>query len=406
MITYDDALKEILKRGAAQRRATEVVSLRDVAGRVSATDITAPCAIQPFDNSAMDGYAVIAADIASATPDNPVVLENAGHLAAGGIVTERAMSHGNCWEIMTGAVIPPGCDAVVPVELTQKDSQGRVLFHAAPGIGDHIRRAGIDFAEGAPVLQAGTVIRQEHLLALATLGIPRVEVLARMRVGLISTGLEVVDDMSAPLRSGQIYNATNSYLQAALHTLGAETRTLGTVADEPFVFRERIEEALDMGCNLLISTGAVSAGVHDFVPGVLKDMGVETVFHKVAIRPGKPIFFAALPNGALFLGLPGNPASTAAGFRFFAQPLLRAMHGLRQEEPRFCILSESYKKKQGLHFFLRAVLRYNKEGGVCASILPLQQSFMVSPFLKSDAWVALPEEAIELPAGSIVRFFR
>lgn len=405
MIPYSGALAEILKRGSECRLAAETAALQDLPGRICAADIAAPCAIQPFDNSAMDGYAVIAADLETASAEKPVALENAGHLAAGGAQAERPLTRGACCEIMTGAAVPPGCDAVVPVEMTGKDAQGRVVFRAPAGAGDHIRRAGMDFAPGDAVLKRGGIIRPEGLLALATLGISRISVLARPRVGLVSTGLEVVDDMDAPLHPGQIYNATGPYLRAALGAQGTETLALGTVADAPAVFREKIEKALAAGCNLVISTGAVSAGAHDFVPAALKDMGAEVFFHKVAMRPGKPVFFAGLPNGALFLGLPGNPASTAVGFRFFARPLLRAMQGLPPEEPRFAVLSESYKKKQGLRFFLRAVLAYDEKGRTLARILSRQQSFMVSPFLASDAWAALPEEEAELQAGTAVMIY-
>ncbi|TAL29729.1 MAG: molybdopterin molybdenumtransferase MoeA [Alphaproteobacteria bacterium] len=408
MISYVEALSMIRAQGGKSRLDTETVPVEEISGRICAAEVRAPMANQPFDNSAMDGFALRAEDVMAAVNDNPVVLEMIGHIAAGGEMASRTPAKGQCYEIMTGAPVPPGCDTVVPVEKTEKDKTGRIIIRSPAAKGDNIRLAGHDFAVGDRVLEPGMTLQPGHVLALATLGIPAVEVLRRPRAALISTGLEVVDDLSAGLGAGQIYNSTGPYLRAVLPQMGMKLEFLGTVADDAPLYRSKLLKAAGDGCDIIVSTGAVSAGVHDFVPSVLREIGAEIFFHKVAIRPGKPVLFAKLPNGGPFLfGLPGNPVSTAVGLRFFVYPLLRALQGLEPEVPGYARLSEDYKKKKAdLRFFLRAQLGNSKDGANEVKILRDQQSFMVSPFLKSDVWAVLPEDDSLNAAGDVIEIYR
>lgn len=408
MISYEEALSMIRSQGAKVRLDTETVPVEQISGRICAAQVRAPMANQPFDNSAMDGFALRADDVVAAVNDNPVALEMIGHIAAGGEVASRAPARGQCYEIMTGAPVPPGCDTVVPVEKTEKDKTGRIIIRSPAAKGDNIRLAGHDFEVGDSVLEPGMALQAGHILALATLGISSVQALRKPKVALISTGLEVVDDLSAKLGPGQIYNSTGPYLRASLPQMGADLQALGTVADDAPLYRAKLLKAAGDGCDIILSTGAVSAGVHDFVPSVLKEIGAEIFFHKVAIRPGKPVLFARLPKGGPFLfGLPGNPVSTAVGLRFFVYPLLRAMQGLAPETPVYARLSENFKKKKAdLRFFLRAQLGNGKDGMNEARILNDQQSFMVSPFLKSDVWAVFPEDASLKVAGDLVEIYR
>jgi molybdopterin molybdotransferase len=402
MISYMEALAII--RANETLLGTEVAPLAEIVGRICAEKITAPIANQLFDNSAMDGFALKTEDIAAAANDTPTVLEMVGHIAAGGTPATCAPARGQCYEIMTGAPLPPGCDTIVPVEKTEKDNNGRILFRSAAQKGDNIRRAGADFAVGDGVLEPGAVLHSGHVLALATLGISAVKVVRRPKVALVSTGLEVVDDLGAALEGGQIYNSTGPYLRSILPQMGMEPLPLGTVADDAALYKKKLLAAAGDGCGIILSTGAVSAGVHDFVPAVLKNIGAEILFHKVAIRPGKPVLFAKFPHdGPFFFGLPGNPVSTAAGLRFFVCPLLRSMQNLPPEPPLYGVLAEDYSKKAaGLRFFLRAKLNNNGRGENVVEIIPDQQSFKVSPFVRSDAWAVIPEHVSQLKAGDIV----
>lgn len=405
MISYEEALDIIHQAGGQRRLSDELISVVDVAGRICADEIVAPVANQPFDNSAMDGFAMKAEDLARAANDNPVALEMIGHIAAGDPGRFKAPAHGQCYEIMTGAPLPPGCDTVVPVEQTEKGPGKKILFQISPDRGDNVRRAGEDFTAGDIVVGRGHVLATGHVLTLATLGIGKVRVFKKPRVALISTGPEVVDELGEKLESGQIYNSTRPYLTAAL-AQDAEVKCCGTVPDDPGIFRNKLSCMIGNGVNIGISTGAVSAGVHDFIPSVLKDMGAEILFHKVAIRPGKPILFARFPeNGLLFVGLPGNPVSSAAGLRFFVEPLIRAMQGLPPEKPQYALVKNAFGKKQGLRFFVRGKLAHTDKTTHEVEIPGKQQSFRVRPFIDTNVWVSIPEEIESLKPGDLVEIY-
>ncbi|MBI2234125.1 MAG: molybdopterin molybdotransferase MoeA [Micavibrio aeruginosavorus] len=404
MISYDEALNILCKEGAKKLLPGESVDVMDIPGRICAATIRAAIANQPFDNSAMDGFALRTEELQNAANDNPVALTVSGHIAAGELRRFSAPGKGQCYEIMTGAPLPPGCDAVVPVEKIEKGADGKILFRAGARAGENIRRAGEDFKTGDSVTEKGTVLAAGHVLALATLGVGRVEVVRPVKVALVSTGQEVIDSFDMPLEYGQIYNSTRPYLMAAMSQPGIEAVSAGTVRDEPQEFRARMEGLIAQGVDLCLSTGAVSAGVHDFVPSVLREMGAEIFFHKVAIRPGKPLLFAKFPDGGPFyVGLPGNPASTAAGFRFFVQPLLRAMQGLPPETPEYAVLKNDYVKGDApLRFFMRAMRGQDSNGGCTVEIPQKQQSFMVGPFAAMNAWAVIPESVTRLKAGDLV----
>jgi len=406
MISYDDAISIIRRCGKNRQLETEAVALEDIDGRICAEELRAPMANQPFDNSAMDGFALDSRQLLNASNEQPVKLKIAGRIVAGEAAPTQAPAPGKCYEIMTGAPMPPGCDTVVAVENTEKQAQG-VVFWVSSEKGNNIRLAGADFAEQEVVVEVGARLDLRQILPLATLGLGRVNVLCKPKVSVLSTGLEVIDDLDQPLESGQIYNATAPYLRQMLPALGADTRFCGTVADDPQEFRQKLQEMIACGSDIIVTTGAVSAGVCDFVRSELEAMGAEIMFHKVRMRPGKPILFAKLPDGGpLFVGLPGNPVATAAGLRFFVYPLMRAMQGLPPEQPKRGVLkSGSTNKKADFRFFLRAVSRHTNHITREIEILPKQQSFMVSAFVDANAWALAPEGVAEINEGDLVDFY-
>ncbi|HRC27697.1 MAG TPA: molybdopterin molybdotransferase MoeA, partial [Alphaproteobacteria bacterium] len=253
MISYEEALGLVRAAGAARPLGVETLGLADILGRVCAEDIAAPRLNQPFDNAAMDGFALRAVDLAGAAEDAPVALSMVGHVAAGDPTVFAPPLAGQCYEIMTGAVMPSGCDAVVPVEKTARDGTGRVVFRAPAGLGDNLRRAGEDFALGDPVVGRGTIFNPGHVLALATLGIGTARGLKAPRVAVISTGREVVDRPGEALAPGQIYNSTGPYLQAALGALGAGVTTGPVVPDDSRLFARTLSEAVESGADIVVS---------------------------------------------------------------------------------------------------------------------------------------------------------
>lgn len=401
MISYDDALARI----RAHAGASETVQrpLIQATGRVCAAPVYAGLANQPFDNSAMDGYGVRAADLSAAADSSPVTLENAGEIAAGQSADNITLEPGQCCSIMTGAPVPEGCDAVVPVENVEGVHNG-VQFFAPIDQGANIRRAGEDIAVGDELISPGTRLHAGHILPLATIGIDTVAVYQPPRVGIISTGAELIDDFSAELEAGQIYNSNAPYLERAVAALGGEPVRLGSVGDDGAAFQACLDSARDQALDVVISSGAVSAGEYDFVPARLRDAGAELAYHKLAIRPGKPNVFAHF-NGVdpVVFGLPGNPVSVAAGMRFLVTPYLRKLEGLPDETPIPARITHDFtKRKRDMTFFLKAYSYVDEAGTYQVEILPGQESFKVSPFTQMNCWVFAGEGVEGFSSGEIV----
>jgi molybdopterin molybdotransferase len=387
---YGEALTKI--RAAAKARGLlpeETVPLSAAVGRVTSRALVSVDPVPPFDNSSMDGFALAAAKAAKV----PARLTVLGTILAGD-KPRCAVETGGAWRIMTGAPMPAGCDAVVPVEKTREQG-GQVEVLEAAESGDFVRGAGRDFPAGGEVCPAGTRLGARHLLALAAVGLSEIPVRRKPRVALISTGRELVAPGNA-LKAGQIRDASSTYLSAAIPALGCEYSFAGIVADDPADFRKRLKRVMMDGVDVVLTTGAVSMGISDFIPSALKELGAEPVLHKVMIRPGKPVFVANLPKGPLFVGLPGNPVSTVVGLRFFVEPLLRELTG-RPAEPRLrSALKSPVDKPEGLRCFFKA--KRHDDGFV--EILPGQASFQIHSLLSADCWAVLPEDGEHLPAGT------
>ncbi|MBI3554823.1 MAG: molybdopterin molybdotransferase MoeA [Deltaproteobacteria bacterium] len=415
MITHAQAL-ETLKTAATQRRpgfarGPETVAIENCVGRVLFSDIVSPEAIPPFDNSSMDGFAVLASLTTKATLREPLHLEVSGSIAAGDApITQSAPAiAADAWEIMTGAPIPTGYDAVVKVEDVEvkRDKQGapQEIWISKPLTArENFRGRGEDFALGQSVARAGTRLMPEHVMALASLGLHQVAVRRKPRVALVSTGSELVAHTQKQLAPGMIRNSTAPHLIAALPSYGVECRFYGTVSDEPRVFDRLLAEILADKPDVILTTGAVSAGKYDFIPDSLKKAGATTRFHQVAIRPGKPGLFCEFENGPVVFGIPGNPVSTAVALRFFVSPYLEALTGSAVEVPLKAQLVKSAPKPEKLRCFFKAQFRAGPQG---AEVLCLggQPSFMVSPLLESNAWVVFPEGGTRVEQGTWVDVF-
>lgn len=390
-----DALAIILEHSVAT--PSERCRSGDAMGRVLREAVISASDLPPFDNSAMDGFALAGgtAPLHSGT-EWPIEGEQAAGDAATGMV------HG-AWEIMTGARLPQGLDRVVPVEQTERlHAPPRVRLLADVAAGQNVRPAGSDVSSGTAVLSGGTVIAPQHLMLLAALGIPSLKVAVRPRVAVLCTGRELVDDPAVSLASGQIRNSNGPFLATRVPLAGAELAHQETVGDDVDAFLAAIERARSRGAHVVVSTGAVSMGRYDFVPQALERLGAQVLFHKVAIRPGKPLLCARLPGGELFFGLPGNPIAVAVGMRFFVEPALRAMLGLARERPWRVPLATPYAKKPRLHMYLKAQLTLDEQGRLAAQVLAGQESYRIRPLADANAWIRIPLDATELPAGALV----
>lgn len=404
MISFETAQRIIRERASTYRLDTVVIAPHEAMGRVCAGEVLAPLTIQPFDNSAMDGFAVRMCDLEGASEGTPIILEKSGVIAAGDPVPEEALMAGKCIHIMTGAPVPKGADAVVPIEnVDVQDS--KITFNSVPKPMANIRKAGEDFQKGDEILKTGDTLGVTHILPLATLGISRIRVFKKPKVAFMATGREIVDDLSAPLESGQIYNSNRPYALAMLEALGCDVLPCETVRDDLGVFCKELKNLMREKCDIIISSGAVSAGEFDFVKEGLEKIGADIIFHKVKLKPGKPNLFAILPNGAFYFGLPGNPVASAVGLRFFVVSALRAMMEQEPEKPLHARAMTKFVKKSGLHMILKGKSESWEDGTRSVDILDGQASFMVNPFLNMNSWLHVPEALEIIKPGEVVEFY-
>lgn len=407
MIQFSEAQSLIINLAQQFKLETEIVSLEEADGRIASEDVFSPEFVPSFDNSAMDGFALCSKDTVNASPLNPLELPVSSMIAAGDelrVESHAQESHGRAIEIMTGAPMPEHFDSVIKIEDTQPllNPQGqtvRIVIRSFVPVGNNLRKKGQDYQVGQRVLNKGTQLRPECLMALASLGLDSLRVYKKPRVAILSTGKELTPFDTKILQPGKIRNSTGIYLKSALAHLGALVTNQDTMLDEPEVFKERVRNILNEDIDLLVTTGAVSMGKFDFIVSSLQDLGAEILFHKVAIRPGKPILLAQIHrpkrNPLVIFGMPGNPVSSVVGLRFFLVPFVRAINGQAQEQPLRVKLSQTTAKPKGLHCFFKARLEHHEND---LSVRPLvgQASFMVSPLVLANAWVLFPEDGNQI----------
>lgn len=395
-LSYEAALARLLAQAGTLPLETRTSD--DAAGRVLAETVHARTPLPPFDNAAMDGYALRSGGRTIAAGS---VWPVAGRIVAG---DAPPRTPAQAWEIMTGAALPPGADSVVPYERTARldGARMRVLEDIEPA--RHIRRAGSDLQPGDPIAAAGTPVDATLRMLLAAAGIGQVQVGRAPRVAILSTGDELVADADASLQAGQIRASNGPFLQSALSEAGARVLACRTLGDDPTRFAQALAEVAGEA-DLVLTTGAVSAGAHDFVPAALAKAGAQPLFQGVAIRPGKPLLAARLAQGPLLLGLPGNPVATVVGLRFFAVPLLRHWLGRPRERPLLARLAEPVRGRGALRGFLKAHVAHDADGVLRVRVLAGQESFRIASLLQANAWATLAPEAGELPAGTRVEVY-
>ncbi len=391
MLTVEEARAAVLER--IRPLGAERVALTGALGRVLAADVAAPYDNPPHDNSAMDGFAVRFADVAAATEESPAALPVIEDIPAGR-VPEHRLEAGQASRIMTGAPVPPGCDTVIRVEDT-RDHGDRVDILVPAEEGANIRRRGEDMREGEPLIRAGAELGSGEVGVLAAVQQSFVAVGRRPTVAVLSSGDELVeiDQVRGP---GQIVNSNTPALGAVARACGAEPVLLPTVADDEAAIRASVETALT--CDFVVSSGGVSVGEHDYVKKVLDDLGAEEVLWRVAMKPGKPLFFCML-RGKPYFGLPGNPVSSLMSFLQFVGPAVRKAAGHPPERwplPESTALMEHDVANDGdRRNFLRARLRLDGGGRLTASTSHRAQgSHILTSMLGANGIVVLdPDQA-------------
>ena len=397
MKSVDDHLAACL---AAVRPLPPVpTALLDALGLVLAEQVTSPVDLPAFANSSMDGYAVRVADVAAAGPGGPVALPVGADLAAG-VARVAALQAGTADRIMTGAPVPPGADAVVPVEWTDAGT-ARVTVHRAPRPGQYVRLPGEDVRAGQVLLDAGTRLNPRHLALLAAVGRATVTARPRPRVVVLSTGSELTAP-GEPLAPGRIHDANGYGLVAAARSLGSPARHGGIVADRP----EEVLAALlaaTADADVVVTSGGVSAGAYDTVKEVLRDLGTVD-FEKVAMQPGMPQGFGTLgERGVPIFTLPGNPVSSMVSFEVFVRPVLAALAGLgAQAAPVLdAVAGRAWTSPAGKRQFVRA--RVDRRDGVLV-VTPVggQGSHLVADLAHATCLAVIPEDVTEVAEGDPV----
>ncbi len=413
MISIEEALSLILKNG--RPLPADESALDDALGLVLAADIISRDAIPSFNNSAMDGYAVQAADIASATPEKPVPLKVVGDVKAGD-VAGVAVETGQAVRIMTGAPVPVGADAVIRVEDTMTEAgQERAAFEHGTGASDslspilalrsipagrNVRLAGEDVKPGETVLVAGQTLGPADIGLLASLGFPKVNVYRRPHVAVITTGDELLE-IDQPLEPGKIRNSNAYSLAAQIKQAGAIPVRYGIAADTPAAARELFNQAL-AECDVLLTTGGVSVGEYDYVKDVLADIGAAKVFWGVAQKPGKPLGYWTFKDRHIF-GLPGNPVAAMVSFEEYVRPLLRRLmgQGLLFRPAVTGVLVSNVRKRPGRVHIIRVQVEKKGAKYLVDSTGP-QGSGILRSMVLADGLAFIPAELELMPAGSEV----
>jgi molybdopterin molybdotransferase len=392
--SVEEHIDDIL--GSVGRLPARRVPLEQAHGCLLAADVRATAAVPGFDNSAMDGYAVRASDVAAAGEDHPVTLPVVGEIPAGARRLP-AVAPGTAVRIMTGAPLPPGADTVVQVEWTDGGTDAVTVRRPARR-GLHIRRAGEDVTPGQLVLAAGTPLDAARIGLLAAVNVARPPVHPRPRVAVVSTGDELVD-VGSPPGPGQIVDANGYAIAAAAQEAGARVRRLRTSADDPAAFAAAFADAV-ADADAVVTTGGVSVGAYDVVKQVLAERG-DVAFERLAMQPGKPQGFGLVDGVGVFT-LPGNPVSALVSFELFVRPALRRMRGLDDvlRRPVAVRTGEAFASPPGRRSYLRVRLSSAEGGGPVAHSAGGQGSHQLSALASADALLIVPEDVTEVPAGA------
>jgi molybdopterin molybdotransferase len=393
LLSLEEAQRLVLER--VEPLPAERVPLDQAAGRVLAEAARAVVDLPPFPSSAMDGFAVRAAE----TPGTlPVELR-----IAAGRPSPRPLEAGEAMGIATGGVVPEGADAVIPLEYVV-ENENAVQIEEAVEPGTNVRPRGGDLQAGDEVVAAGTLLGPVQLGALAAAGVAEVACGAVPRAAVLATGTELRRP-GEPLAPGEVYEANGLILETQLRSAGAAVERLAAVADDEEAHREALARGLEH--DLLVTSGGVSVGPHDLVRAIEAELGVEEVFWRVAVKPGKPVSFGVRGRTLVF-GLPGNPVSSLVGFELFVRPAVLALQGHADPLPWFepGRLAAAARRNPGRDQLVRARRRAGDDGAVELEPLAGQESHMIARAAGADALVLLPRGEGELAAGAPVRYLR
>ncbi len=407
MISYNKS-KSILKKSII-KLGDEFINTNRCLNRVTSQNIYVNSFYPIGNNAAFDGYAIKSSDTNKLDNKIGKKFKIIGSIAAGSKPIKKKIKKFQTFEIMTGALIPKPFDTIIPVEqinfYPNKKYAKYILINKKIPKFQHVRFRGSDYKKGDLLISQGTIIQSNHILALKTLGIKMIKVRKKPNILFFSTGNEITN--KDKIFDWEVRNSNCHYIHSLNQNFLFNFKDGGILKDnQSSLFKSHIIKMLKSKVDLIITSGAVSAGKFDFVPGVVNEFKLSNYFKNVAIRPGKPILFAKIKgkSKAVF-GLPGNPISSAACFRFFVYPYLRNLLGIKEEISFKAVLKNEFKKKKDFTRFVKSKLSTTKNGKLEVRILKGQESFRIKSFIQSNIWVMLPSNKEIFKKGEIVDCF-
>ena len=380
---------------------SEIVSIKDALNRISSKEVIAKSDYPADDNTAFDGFAVNSKETKN-TFQKFKILKT---IAAGDNPYIKKVPKLSCIEVMTGAIIKKPFDTIIPIEdiefFPSKQNAKYIIIKKKIKKSEFIRPKGSDYKKGNKIIRKGELINPAHILSLKTLGIDKVLVKKKVNIVFYPSGNELSDKKNIP--SWKIRNSNTIYLNSLIRSLPVNFTVKKILRDkDKILFKKQISKQLKSKTDILITSGAVSKGKFDFIPSVINQFKLKNHFKGVAIRPGKPIMFAKFNNNKCFFGLPGNPISSVACFRFFVIPLLFKSLGLKVEKPIFAKLKNKFSKKKKFTRFVKGKLTFDKKGLVQFEVFEGQESYKIEPFVKSNAWGVFKDGVSVFNKGNLI----
>ncbi len=406
MNSYKTAINKIKRNKISIKN--EVVSIKNSLNRILAKDVTSPANYPICDNTAFDGYAVNSKETNSLNGKKAKKFKIIKTLAAGDNPSIKKIPKFSAIEVMTGSIIQRPFDTIIPVEEAQifsKNSKSKyIILKNKLKKNEYIRPAGSDFKKGHKVVKKGQFVNSTHILAFKTLGIEKILVKKKPKLVFYPTGNDLSESIKVP--NWKIRNSNTNYLENYTKNLPISFKVKKILRDnDSFNFKREMIKNMKSKSDIVITSGAVSAGKFDFIPKIIKKFKFKSMFKGVAIRPGKPIMFAKFKNNMCFFGLPGNPISSAACFRFFILPFIFKSLGIAFEKPVVAKLRYKFKKKKKFTRFIKGKLIFTKKGESVFEVAEGQESYKIKSFTKSNAWGVFKSGVSEHKKGSYIECY-
>ncbi len=405
MINYLQA-KNIFKK-AKIKIQNEDILIKNSLNRVIAKDIISPSNHPLSDNAAFDGFAINSIDTRNINKKNSKNFKIIGSIPAGSKPIKKKIKKFQTVEIMTGGIISKPFNTIIPIEqiiFTPNNKKRKfIIIDKKIPKNMHVRFKGSDYKKGQIIIKKGTIIQANHIMAFKTLGIKKVEVKKKINILFFSTGNEISNNEEIPY--WKVRNSNSHYIKSLDKNFLFNFKDGGILKDNhDKFFKNEIHKMLKSKIDIILTSGAVSAGKFDYVPKIVKSFKLKNYFKSVMIRPGKPVLFAKIKEKIIF-GLPGNPVSSAACFRFFVYPFIEKSLGIPSEKPIKAILKNNFKKRKDFTRFIKSKMSTTKNGKILVELLPGQESFRIRSFVDSNIWAVLPQGKTYFKKGDIIECF-